>query len=42
MIKTLTPMRIIILASSIPLKVHFSVTTVIRKVQLNTLKKIKV
>jgi hypothetical protein len=39
MIKTLTPRRIIMLASSIPLQVHFKVTTVMRKVQLNTLKK---
>jgi hypothetical protein len=37
--KTLTPRRIIILASSIPLQVHFNLMAVTRKLQLGTLKK---
>jgi hypothetical protein len=39
MIKTLIPTRIIILASSIPLPNHFKVMAVIRKLQLDKLKK---
>jgi hypothetical protein len=39
MIKTLTPMRIVMLASSIPLQVHFNVMATIRELEINTLKK---